>query len=489
MEKPLSEFDADTKWLCADCIGEPYLSQKVENEGEALMCSYCNTISQCFTIEAVADLVETAFEQHYTRTNTDPDHWQEMMIRDKESNYIWDRDGDEITEAIASAAEIDERCATDIQEILEDRYSMGTDDVGEETEFSSESRYELKGADDSKMMAAWLRFEEQLKKKNRFFSQDAAETLKSVFHGLDTLATHKGKRPIVIAGPRSRLKSLFRARSFQRADLLKKAIEYPQQEIGPPPFNLARAGRMNAAGISVFYGATDPDVALSEVRPPVGSLVVVVRFDIVRPLRLLDLATLRQIRVTGSIFDPEFVLQLERAKFLEKLSSRIAVPVVPDDEIYDYLPTQAIADYLASEAAPPLDGIIYPSVQTQQKSAKNVILFHKSSMVVPSDLPRKAVVEGMLSMSTEDGEESYYSVTETLPPEEPVKENGVRLPLVFFDLQRFDPVLNDDAREPALKLDTSSLVVCEVKTVRFAVSRETVGRHRQTAKDRERTDF
>jgi hypothetical protein len=40
-------------------------------------------------------------------------------------------------------------------------------------------------------------------------------------------------------------------------------MKRPDEEIGPPPPSLAVAGRMNAAGIAVFYGATDPSVALS----------------------------------------------------------------------------------------------------------------------------------------------------------------------------------------------------------------------------------
>ena len=36
---------------------------------------------------------------------------------------------------------------------------------------------------------------------------------------------------------------------------------------------------------------------------------------------------------------------------------------MPDDEPFEYLVTQAIADYLAAEQA--IDGIIYPSAQTK----------------------------------------------------------------------------------------------------------------------------
>ena len=46
-------------------------------------------------------------------------------------------------------------------------------------------------------------------------------------------------------------------------------------------------GRMNAAGISVFYGATDDETAIAGVRPPVGSWVATATFEVIRPLRLL----------------------------------------------------------------------------------------------------------------------------------------------------------------------------------------------------------
>ena len=41
----------------------------------------------------------------------------------------------------------------------------------------------------------------------------------------------------------------------------------------------------------------------------------------------------------------------------------MTITVIPDDEVFDYLSTQAIADYLASQTGINYDGIIYPSVQ------------------------------------------------------------------------------------------------------------------------------
>ncbi|MCB2401972.1 RES family NAD+ phosphorylase [Rhizobium ruizarguesonis] len=49
-------------------------------------------------------------------------------------------------------------------------------------------------------------------------------------------------------------------------------------------------------------------------------------------------------------------------------------PVMPDDQEFDYLPTQAVADFLATETVTPLDGIIFPSVQVAG-GKQNVVLF------------------------------------------------------------------------------------------------------------------
>lgn len=126
----------------------------------------------------------------------------------------------------------------------------------------------------------------------------------------------------------------------------------------------ARAGRMNAAGTSVFYGAREAQTCISEVRAPVGSHIVIGRFEIIRPVRLLDSDVLTRVVVDGSPFDPEYGTRLSRAAFLRHLVGEISRPVMPRDEEFEYLPTQAVAQYLAECASPRLDGVIFRSSQT-----------------------------------------------------------------------------------------------------------------------------
>ena len=74
---------------------------------------------------------------------------------------------------------------------------------------------------------------------------------------------------------------------------------------------------MNAKGVPVFYGAVDSEIAIAEVRPPVGSHVVVGVFEVVRPLRLLDIEKLILIDGDGSLFDPATYNRRNRRDFLK----------------------------------------------------------------------------------------------------------------------------------------------------------------------------
>jgi hypothetical protein len=252
------------------------------------------------------------------------------------------------------------------------------------------------------------------------------------------------------------------------------AIEL-DRHIGSPPVIDAIAGRMNARGISVFYGANSPRVALAEVRPPVGSQVAVGCFKIIRPIRLLDLTALSKVATHGSIFDVSLVDRLERTMFLRNLSRRIAVPVMPEHELFEYLPTQAIADFLATEAAPPLDGIIFPSVQIAG-AALNVALFHKAARVEEIERPRGTEVRTSLGQMYEEGWEREYTVIEEVPPKKRASEKRDSGGVQYFSA-------DFDARPYTLKIDLRSLRVHVVEAVSFKTKKHKVRRHRWEKSD------
>ena len=122
---------------------------------------------------------------------------------------------------------------------------------------------------------------------------------------MDTLRTSGGQPVVREINPTDKERFFWRARKAQSIDELKAILKSPTSEMGPPPSRCATGGRMNAQGIPVFYGAFDPDTCVAEVRAPVGSHVVVARFELLRPVRLLDFDALSEVYVPGSHFDPE----------------------------------------------------------------------------------------------------------------------------------------------------------------------------------------
>ncbi|MEM9763543.1 MAG: RES domain-containing protein [Pseudomonadota bacterium] len=149
----------------------------------------------------------------------------------------------------------------------------------------------------------WTRFVHRLQRHARYFDQNASAYLTGVFDGIAERMTRDGRPIVVTAGPGTALDRLWRGRVFQANKPLLHALERPDRHLGPPPPEAASAGRMNARGIAVFYGATSHDFALAEVRPPVGAPVGMAAFEITRSLRLLDLDALAEMSVQGSLFD------------------------------------------------------------------------------------------------------------------------------------------------------------------------------------------
>ncbi|MCW2293176.1 hypothetical protein M2262_003226 [Pseudomonas sp. BIGb0408] len=465
---------SDELWICDQCVEEPFLSREIATTGEIAECSYCESEGQCWTIEQLADRIEQAFAEHYVRTSNEPDDWQQSLMRDRESDYDWDRDGEPVHDAIAGAARIPEEAASDVLEVLSDRhFDFDAAAMGDECEFDGESHYEQKDSSDVTWQHDWQHFEKTLKTEARYFSRAATDHLAAVFERIDELGTLDGKPVIVDAGPGAPIEYLFRARVFQSEEPLKEALCRPDRHLGSPPARAAAAGRMNARGISVFYGATSAGVALAEVRPPVGSQVALATFRIIRSLRLLNLSALENVSDGGSVFDPTLLQRLERASFLRSLGSKMTRPVMPDDQEFDYLATQAVADFLATENDPTLDGILFNS--TQSEEGDNIVLFHKASRVKNMDLPEGTELSANTMSWDGDGWYPDYCVQENVPIQDETETAMTSSPWAM----RLHHIHEDeDYREETLDVIPTSVEVHHVKRVKVETEPHEVERNR-----------
>jgi len=361
---------------------EEFLSAEIERDGTPATCFYCGIEGKTFSVDEIATSVGTILNDFYSRMEPP--------------------EGQPVNAFIADLVMACDDAVEDIRSVLADGYAAEWDDVPpEHNAFGTNQCYtKNRPINTWDFEEGWRGFEKELKTQARYFNRQAECWLRSLFEGIDTYRTKFGKPIVADAGPDTAITELYRARVFQSEAKLREAMKRPDAEIGPPHSLAATAGRMNAIGIGVFYGATESEVALAEVRPPVGSKVLVGRFEIVRPLKLLDLVAIKDISdEPGSLFDERHRHRLKQLEFLRGIGKRLSKPVMPDDQILDYLPTQAVADFLATEAAPPLDGIIYPSVQIGTDTPGtygilsgrrgeyrcNVVLFQKSARVKSPD--------------------------------------------------------------------------------------------------------
>jgi hypothetical protein len=320
-----------------------------------------------------------------------------------------------------------------------------------------------------------------LKTNARCFSPTAASQLTSFFECIGEQETRGGRPLVVDAGPGTSFQALYRARVFRSDDKLKAALGRPDIHLGPPPLPLA-AGGMNARGILAFYGSNNQKAAIAEVRPPVGSQIAVVQFEIIRKLRLLDLTALNDVRSTASLADFGLAGKLEGAIFLRSLSGRLTRPVMPDDEPSDYLATEAVVHFLATEAQVPIDGIIFSSVQAVG-DVFNVVLFHRAARVEPMNVPERTEISANTGRWAEDGWVEDYEVFEDAPQclgktDKNGQESARPDAAAVAEGEPLDP-RNFDRRDDSLRIVLESVEVHRVKRVEFATDEFTVKRHRR----------
>lgn len=478
----LSDYDEDSR-LCSGCVSDHYLSAKIQAEGEEASCSFCEDLTNTFSLGRIAELTEQAFSEHFERTSDRPSDWESLLIR--EVDFDWDREGDQVHYVIAEIAGVDEDVAEVITKILEERHSdWDLSTMAEETEFDRNSHYRRKIADaHNRHRDEWSSFERRIQNESRFFSKRSQGILDEIFSGIEKFVTRDNRAVIREIGPATDVSTLFRARVFQTTEALFKGLSRPDREVGPPPLGKAASGRMNAQGISVFYGALHPDTAVAEVRPPVGSHVVVAEFELLRPLRVLDISALKQILVQMSYFDPDHRPLLERVAFLKELSGKITRPAMPEREHVDYLVTQVIADYLASEHQ--LDGLLYPSVQVAKdlppKSRTNIVLFHHASRTEEIQLPKGTDISVDNFALDEDGEDSEFVVFEDVPAPVMTPTNAPSDPLGLG----LDPGISwlqgrpSDQRLASLRVILEQVSVHYVDAVRFSAKMMPVRRARR----------
>jgi hypothetical protein len=138
-------------------------------------------------------------------------------------------------------------------------------------------------------------------------------------------------------------------------------------------------------------------------------------------------------------------------------------PAMPDAETFEYLPTQVIAEYLASEVNPSLDGILYRSSQAGH-GKNNIVLFHHASLVEELSVSDDTAIFVETGVQTPDGYEPDYWVLERDDPDHAPDDTSQQ------DANVPKPThgeIKGEEQQPALRIDLTSIVVHHIEGVLY----------------------
>ena len=447
-------------FICHGCVGEEFLIDEIREIGTRNPCRYCSRTQEAIELWDFAERIHQVIQAQFVLTPLVPEEWYEHLDR---SEGNWTRRGMTAKDLVAELAEVSDRAASEVRALLSDIHGYPAVKGGGEDPYDYEACYEERGPNDDQFRDTWEEFRRDIIGKARFFSRVAEDRLGDIFGEFGDLRTSQGEPVVREFEPGSTEGSFWRARRIEKQEDLETILKDPAGGLGPPPSKYAKNNRMNARGITVFYGANCKDTCIAEIRAPVGSRVVVGRFLLLRTIRLIDLQTMSKVYVEGSRFHPKYVEQKGRASFLKQLVVEISKPVMPEDEELEYIPTQVVAEYLANRADPNIDGILYPSSQTDG-DGMNVVLFNHACQVNPYKLPEETEIRIFDRTPDSDLDLPYapsISVKEVVPDDHP-------------------PVDNSPSSEATLDIDIESVSVLDIKSVTYSSDSHEVERSRIT---------
>ncbi len=274
---------SEDTFVCSQCIGDKVLKDLVLSEGKSRQCTFCGVKAKCLPLESVADQVHEVIQENFYLTSSEPEGVDYILAKEGH----WQRPGEQVHLVISRIADVNEEIGEAIRDHLSEQFGDEAVRDGEEDPYGNDACYDEKAIDDWGFQESWDFFKRHIKTRSRFFSQHAQRVLVEIFDGLDSLMTIQGSPVVREIKPTDADPHFYRARVSLSERELTEILGDPVKELGPPPSRSARAGRMNAGGISLFYGAVDDATCIAEVRAPVGSYVVLGRFEILKPLRLL----------------------------------------------------------------------------------------------------------------------------------------------------------------------------------------------------------
>jgi len=198
----------------------------------------------------------------------------------------------------------------------------------------------------------WLKFSEEIKTVNRFhnalFNADVFASFLSYFAKAYPVGT-----------------------TMYRARICPTKEGFIPEEMGAPPYEFRRAGRINPEGICALYLSSDIDTCLNETRAGTFDFISVGTFVAQKEIKIVNLSG---IASASPFIDLDKLAQhaINRHIF-QDIAKEIAKPLRRGDSPLEYLPTQYVSEFIKSAK---FSGVEYES--TMHSGGYNLAIFDES---------------------------------------------------------------------------------------------------------------
>jgi hypothetical protein len=343
--------------ICIDCVKDHHLKDLIRKEGASGECSVCGENGQVIDAEGHRFFQLTKALVRYYFSEWDYNHhWG----GDGYESLFYGKDNRFFDESRAKSDEAYEDVVLSITDgpVYED-YDKGISIFAGYTD--GEQNMLLKAVS-TDLDHHILNISERLKNENHFnLEGDIIEILEEY---RDT-ASLVLKENMALYRARVGFKDKKRV-LFKGFETEFHYIPYKGSEIGAPPPYMATSGRVNRAGVSFLYCATEKYTAISEVRPHPGDRVSLAKILLTRDVKIFDLSSTMLL----SFFDTDKML--DKLKPINTLGVLINEAIPPSERIR-YSITQLIADCIRQLG---FEGIVFNSTVG---NGKNIVLFDQSA--------------------------------------------------------------------------------------------------------------
>ncbi|MBY3425273.1 hypothetical protein HFN86_34640 [Rhizobium laguerreae] len=205
--------------VCYKCVGDEYLQAEIRSEGKALKCSFCEKRRKAFSIEELAERIQSVIEENY---------------RPHQDEYGADS-GEPVIHLIANLAQVDEAIAAALRAEISSGTYYDAFEGGYSDPFGREACYVERKSDTYDYQESWLFFRNEISQRSRYFSEHARRSLLEIFGDISSMRVWPNDPVIVKIGTGSEDRFLYRGRiAFSESDI-ELFLRTPVRELDDDP--------------------------------------------------------------------------------------------------------------------------------------------------------------------------------------------------------------------------------------------------------------